>query len=460
MILNEKWCYVNQQDDSGFLPTQLTPEASMIASVITFFSDPDSDSGYESINREIKLDYFYSPEAKFFWRTLQKLKLDELGLELPVFFSVAREIIIEESEEEPPKNLARLCANLFTDDFTCHLTNVNFHIRKMLEDYLSREIGNVMKKNTPDKFLKVQELQAKIDELQNLDKSKLANIHSSGDIAQSLFDKMLDREANPDLYEVLSWGYEDHDKKIPLSKGHLVIIGGRSGSGKTTYAMNLLRKQLQKGKKVAVFSLEMSREELAQIMVSQIGKIPYEIFNRMEDFNEDQLDTMTSTMDVMQKHKAAYVDLPAQSVESIRNMAMQIKATLKGLDFIFIDHIHIMGDGGLKFGSVREKIMHISVGLKNLAKELQVPVIALAQMNRSVEARPDKTPTVADLKESGSLEQDADTIIFTYRGTDPSKREDPYVICRKNRHGVENDFKIYMNVNPVFKTFEENKSDF
>jgi replicative DNA helicase len=461
MILNEKWCYVNQQDDGGFLPVLLTPEAAMIASVITFFSNPDSDYAYESIDREIKLEYFQYPEAKFFWRTLQKLKLDDLKLELTVFFSVAREIIVEESEEESPKNLARLCANLFTEEFTCHITNVNHHVTELLKDYFRREVREAMKKNTPDAFRKGEELRAKLDELEDLDKSKLANIHSSGDIARALFDKMLDREANPDKYEVLSWGYEQHDAKIPLSKGHLVIIGGRSGSGKTTYAMNLLRKQLEAGKKCAVFSLEMSKEELAQILVAQIGRIPYEIFNsKMSDFTNEQIDIMTTTVDRLQEHKSVYVDLPAQSVESIRNMSIQIKAKIKGLDFIFIDHIHIMGDGQRRFGGVREKIMHISAGLKNLAKELEVPVIALAQMNRNVEARQDKTPTVADLKESGSLEQDADTIVFTYRGTDPNKREDPYVICRKNRHGVENDFRIYMNVNPVFKTFEENSPDF
>jgi replicative DNA helicase len=432
----------------------------MIASVVTFFSETDNDCGYESIDREIKLEYFNTPEAKFFWRTLQKLKLDDLELELTVFVSVAREIIVAETEEEAPKNLARICANLFSEEFTCHTTNVNYHVTEFLKDYFRREVREVMKRNTPDAFHKGEELRAKLDDLENLDKSKLANIHSTGDIARSLFDKMLDREQNPEKYETLSWGYGEHDRKIPLSKGHLVIIGGRSGSGKTTYAMNLLRKQLEAGKKCAVFSLEMSREELAQILVSQIGRIPYEIFNRIENFSEEQIDVMSTTIDRLQSYHAAFVDLPAQSAESIRNMAIQIKAKMKGLDYIFIDHIHIMGDGQKRFGSVREKIMHISMSLKNLAKELQVPVIALAQMNRNVEARQDKTPTVADLKESGSLEQDADTIVFTYRGTDPNKPEDPYVICRKNRHGVENDFRISMEVNPVTKVFEESRSSF
>jgi replicative DNA helicase len=383
-----------------------------------------------------------------------KLKLDELSLDVPTFFGVAREILMEETEDEVPANLGRICANLFTDDFISH-TNVNYHIKKFLEDHLRREIREVMKKNTPDAFKKSRELSARLDELQTLDRSRLANIHSSGDIARSLFDEFLDREANPEKYETLSWGYEKHDELIPLSKGHLVIIGGRSGSGKTTYAMNLLRKQLEAGKKCAVFSLEMSKNELAKMMICQLSHLPYESFNVNDGFTDGQLDILTNTLDVIEKHKAAYVDLPAQSIEGIRNMAIQIKATLKGLDFIFIDHIHIMGDGERRFGSVREKIMHISVGLKNLAKELQVPVIALAQMNRNVEARTDKTPTVADLKESGSLEQDADTIVFTYRNSDVGSHEDPYIICRKNRHGSNVDFKIHMAVDPTIKTFEE-----
>ena len=107
--------------------------------------------------------------------------------------------------------------------------------------------------------------------------------------------------------------------------------------------------------------------------------------------------------------------------------------------------------------------MHISVELKNIAKELDVPVFALAQMNRQAETRTDKTPMVSDLKESGSLEQDADTIVFTYRNTAVDKRpgdDESYVICRKNRHGDSCNFKIHMNVNPKLRLFEEIKREY
>lgn len=143
------------------------------------------------------------------------------------------------------------------------------------------------------------------------------------------------------------------------------------------------------------------------------------------------------------------------SIEDIRRQCFQIKSQLGGLDAIFIDHVHIIGDGDKKFNSIREKIIHISGAMKVLAKEIEVPIFALAQNNRNQDSRQDKVPYVSDLKESGSLEQDADAIVFTYRGTDPDKHEDSYVICRKNRHGSKSDFKIFVGVDPVTKLLEE-----
>jgi len=458
MIFNDKWCYVNIQKANDPCPTELTPEGAMISAVISYFERGQEDLAFESIDKDIKLDYFNTPEAKLIWSSLVHLKSKGMSLDLITLFSVMGDVLRDDGQEAP-KNLSSICSNLFKPEFKTSSANLNYFVRRLFDSHYRREINEALKEPTPDAFKKGEKIRLKIEGLSSeLDKSVDSDIHSFGDTARELFDAMLDKENHPENYDTISWGYMQHDEKIQLARGHLVVIGGRSGSGKTTYAMNVLKNQLLMGKKCAVFSLEMSRSELAQILISQISGVPHQLFFNSGKMKPAHIEKIQNTLDIFnEKFNGAFVDLPAQSMEDIRRRSIQIKTKkLNGLDFIFVDHIHIMGDSeGRRFNSVREKIMHISASLKNLAKELDVTVIALAQMNRNSESRGDRTPTLADLKESGSLEQDADTIVFTYRGTDTNQVEEPYIICRKNRHGELNDFKICMMVNPTTKTFEE-----
>lgn len=445
------WQYVNERPKNDFLPDShyLIPEAAMLSCVISNFDN------LEKIDHTIEESYFKHPESRHFWRVLVKMKLDERKLDLPSFFAEARELYISDFEEEPPKAMSRACADIFSTDFSSSTQNVNHHVKNFLAEYMRRELQITLGLKTTDAFAKGAKLQHELERLMSLDKSKTASMFSPADLAESTLDMLLDRENNPEKYKKLDWGYEKHNELIPLAKGHLVIIGGRSGSGKTTYTMNLIRHKIMEGKRVAVFSLEMSKEELTTILLSQMAGVSYEKFNNVDQFTDDDFDRITESLERFKKTKSLFDETPSLSLEDIRGRSFQMKTKLGGLDAIFIDHIHIMGDGQRRFGSVREKIMHISGGLKALAKELEVPIFALAQMNRNVEARQDKTPTMADLKESGSLEQDADSIVFTFRSTEVGQEDESYIICRKNRHGSKVDFKIYMDVDAKSKTFQE-----
>jgi len=450
------WLFVNRtmpKLKNDFSPDShyYTPEASVIQAIVTSVSD------IESIDRDIKDDYFDSLEAKHFWKTINRARANKLDLDLVVFFKTAVEIFIEEYELEPPKEMARACSDLFDPDFCSSTQNVNYHVRKFLQQFFRREIRASMALKTSDAFDKGIKLQHDLDRLMTLDKRKTAELFSSSDITASLLDKMVDREEHPEKYVNVNWCYKIHNEKIPINRGHLIIIGGRSGSGKTTYAMNILRMKLLNGEKIAMFSLEMTKEEIATMLNSQVSQVPYEAyFKSSSELTQDQIDAISLASNQISRGNAVFVETANLSVEDIRRQAIQIKSKLKGLDAIFVDHIHIMGDDGKKFPSMRERIIHISSGLKNLAKEIDCPIFALAQMNRNSESRSDKTPITADLKESGSLEQDADAIVFTYRNTDPNKEHEPsFIICRKNRHGTTCDFKINMKVDSRYKLFKE-----
>lgn len=455
---DQNWIFVNSKKPGPEVITDKLawrPEAAIISSLCSHFFEKElSYVGFNGIERDIKPEYFETGEGRFFWELLLEIKDRNLTFDMLITFDLAREKYVREYHEELPKTAALCIANLFDESFVS-FDSVKYHVNKFLQNHFRSELKKNLSKNEPNAFIKGLELRNELDKLLMIDQSQNANLFDTKLLATSLFDELMDREANPEKYKRLSWGYEKHDQKIPISAGNLVIIGGRSGSGKTTYALNLALKMLLRDKKIGFFSLEMTKEELGRIFIGMIARVPSNLFYNISEMSDEQYDKIVQSVGLFSTKQLVTVELPNLSIEDIRRNALQMKTKMDGLDAIFIDHIHIMGAGTHKFQTIREKIIHISAELKNLAKELEIPVFALAQMNRNAEMRQDKTPNVSDLKESGSIEQDADVIVFTFRSTEVDKNEDPYIICRKNRHGSENDFKIFMEVDPQIKIFTE-----
>ena len=212
----------------------------------------------------------------------------------------------------------------------------------------------------------------------------------------------------------ISTGYNDFDKQTAgLQKSDLIIVAGRPSMGKTAFAINIAEHAIIKdGSSVAVFSMEMSGEQLAMRMMSSLGRIDQHKIRtgRLEDEDWPRL---TSAVEILKDAKLYIDDTPALTPAELRARCRRIFRE-HGLDLVIVDYLQLMSVPGTKENRATE-ISEISRSLKAMAKELNIPVIALSQLNRSLEQRPNKRPVMSDLRESGAIEQDADVIVFIYR---------------------------------------------
>ena len=224
-------------------------------------------------------------------------------------------------------------------------------------------------------------------------------------------------------------GLRDLDDRLGgLHKSDLVIIAGRPSMGKTALATNIAFNVAQKlqesGKKssVAFFSLEMSSEQLSTRILAEQSRIKSNDIRRGR-ISEEQFDKFIETSKNISELPLFIDETPAISIAALSNRARRIKR-IHNLDLIVIDYIQLMRAVNTKDGRVQE-ISEITQGLKALAKELSVPVLALSQLSRAVEQRDDKKPQLSDLRESGSIEQDADVVMFVYREAYYLERKQP-----------------------------------
>jgi replicative DNA helicase len=227
------------------------------------------------------------------------------------------------------------------------------------------------------------------------------------------------------------------DKTSGLQNSDLVIVAGRPSMGKTSFAMNIAEHAaLNNERSVAVFSMEMPGEQLALRMMSSLGRIDSHNLRtgRLDDHDWPRL---ISSVNMLSKAKLFIDDTPALTPTELRARTRRLKRE-HGLDLVVIDYLQLMQVSGTTENRATE-ISEISRSLKALAKELNVPVVALSQLNRSVEQRPDKRPVMSDLRESGSIEQDADVILFIYRdevyNQDSADKGVAELLIRKQRNG-------------------------
>ncbi len=289
-----------------------------------------------------------------------------------------------------------------------------------------------------------------INELLDTAESKVFKIAEQGSKGEKGFesikdllgvavDKITELHESQNSITGVSSGFVDLDAMMSgLQPADLIIVAGRPSMGKTSFAMNLVENVgIQSGMPVAVFSMEMPGDSLAMRMMSSLGRINQHNV-RTGQLEEDEWPRMQSSINLLAEAKIFIDDTAALSPMEVRARSRRLMKEHGQLGLIVLDYLQLMQSPSKSESRVAE-ISDISRSLKALAKELNVPVIALSQLNRNLEQRPNKRPVMSDLRESGSIEQDADVIIFIYRdevyNEDSESKGVAEIIIGKQRNG-------------------------
>jgi len=293
----------------------------------------------------------------------------------------------------------------------------------------------------------VDEAERKVFEIAEKGQRRGSGFVQLRQVLSKTIDQIDERYQNQEAVTGLSTGYNEFDEiTAGLQKGDLIIVAGRPSMGKTTLALNIAENAAlnpTKRQPTAVFSMEMSTEQLALRMISSLGRVNQASL-RNGRLNDEDWPRINGAIQLMQEAPLFIDDTPALSPTEIRARARRLKRQ-HGLSLIVIDYLQLMQISGNTENRATE-ISEISRSLKALARELEVPIIALSQLNRSVEQRTEKKPIMSDLRESGAIEQDADLILFIYReevyDKDTPRKGIADINIAKQRNGPIGEFRL------------------
>ena len=305
--------------------------------------------------------------------------------------------------------------------------------RRLLETCL--DVARRAYENESEAKELLDEAERKIFEISGMDKS--GDAVSIADVLQKTFEK-IDRlrERDGRLTGLATEYYDFDDMTGGLQPGELVIIAARPSMGKTTFALNLTERVSKFDKGIAFFSLEMSNQQVIQNMLCCRAQIDGSSM-RKGRITDQQYKRLQEEAAKLYETPIFIDDTPGISITQLRAKARRLKQK-HGIDMIVVDYLQLMTGGG-RFESRQQEISAISRGLKSVARELSVPVLALSQLNRDVENRDDHRPRMSDLRESGAIEQDADVILLLHRDDYFNPTEEnrglAQVIIAKQRNG-------------------------
>lgn len=277
------------------------------------------------------------------------------------------------------------------------------------------------------------------------------DISSIENILSSSFDRLDELHKDKGKLRGVPTGYRDLDNILAgLQPSDLFVLAARPSMGKTAFALNLAQNvALKAGQPVLIFSLEMSKEQLVdRMLASEAGVNAWNL--RTGNLSDDDFEKIGHAMGTLSEAQILIDDSPGISVSDMRTKARR-EAHKRPLGLIIVDYLQLMS-GGARFSGDSNRVQEISEisrGLKGIAREMNVPVIALSQLSRSVESRNPQIPQLADLRESGSIEQDADVVAFIYReeyyNPETENKNIARILIKKHRNGPTGDIELYFD---------------
>lgn len=321
--------------------------------------------------------------------------------------------------------------------------NIKYYARIVEEKSTLRKLIKSASKIMEKSYEASEEVPSILDEAEKdiFDISQKAMVHDFEPISKILekgFNEIERMYINKGSITGIPSGFFDLDSKTSgFQKGDLVLIAARPSMGKTAFALNVAQyASLRNGNSVAVFSLEMSKEQLVNRMLCAEANIDM-LKLRTGNLDDDDWVRLAKSAGPLASAKVFIDDTPGISVTEMRSKCRRLKIE-HGLDMIIVDYLQLI-QGRSKTENRQQEVSEISRSLKTLAKEIDAPVIALSQLSRAPEARADHRPMLSDLRESGSIEQDADVVCFLYRDEYYNKESDKKniaeVIISKQRNG-------------------------
>lgn len=381
---------------------------------------------------------FYQQQYGIIFDALVEMYRDGIGADLVTIQNKLREKEVT-PELYSVEYLGELLASVPTS------ANVKFYAEIVHEKAVLRRLIKVTEQVTRECYMDSQPLE---DILENTEKSVFDVIQQRGgsefepirDVVLRTLDSIEKAAKQKGNITGLETGFRDLDAKTAgLQKSDLILIAARPAMGKTAFVLNIAEYvALHSNSTIALFSLEMSKEQLVKRMLAMNSMVDSQKI-RTGDLEDDDWDKLVGSVRKIGNSNLVIDDTSGITASELRSKCRKLKIE-QGLDLVIIDYLQLMtGAGKRKSDSRQQEISDISRSLKVMARELDVPVIALSQLSRAVESRPDKRPMLSDLRESGAIEQDADIVMFIYRdeyyNPDSEKKGVAEVIVAKQRSG-------------------------
>lgn len=446
-------------DSTGKLPPRDTELEEIVLGACMLEKD-----AYMNVCELLVPDSFYDPVNKKIFEAITTLGLNQKPIDI---MTVTEQLRRDGTLEEVggPVHIAELTARVYSS------ANLEFHASIVAQKYLARKLitfaANVETKaydETNDIEELLQETESQLFSIsQNQLKREVTQVDS---VINQALEQIQSAANNESGLSGLRTGYRDLDRITSgWQNSDLIIIAARPAMGKTAFVLSMAKNMaVDYNEPIAIFTLEMSNVQLIKRLISNVASLEGEKIKsgRLSSEEEDRLNSRIRNI----YGAPLYLDeTPGLSISELRTKARRLVRE-KGVKMIMIDYLQLMNATGLKLGSREQEVSTISRSLKALAKELNIPIIALSQLNRSTESREDKRPVLSDLRESGAIEQDADIVCFIHRpeyytraaqdGEGNNIKGLAYLIVAKHRSGAVGDVKLhFVSKYAKFENWEE-----